>query len=93
MSHGGNIDGFSANVALLPRDRLGIVVLTNLDVTVMRTAVTYSLFDLVLGLPKMDWNAALGEQEKQREEAEAAAGKALAERRHAGNWSRPNVPS
>src|SRR5262249_17723241 len=84
VSHGGNIDGFSANVALLPRDRLGIVVLTNLDVTEMRTAVTFNVIDRVLGLAKTDWNAALGEQEKQREEQEAAARKERLAKRHQG---------
>src|SRR4030095_11200657 len=47
-------------------------------------AVAYSLFDQALGLPKTDWNADLGRQEKQREEQEAAAAKALAERRRPG---------
>src|SRR5262245_47105687 len=79
--HGGNIEGFSALVALLPRDHLGIVALTNRDVTQLPSAVAYSLFDRALGLPKTDWNAELGRQEKQREEQEAAAAKALAERR------------
>jgi hypothetical protein len=82
--HGGNIQGFSALVALLPRDRLGIVVLTNRHVTQLPSAVAYSLFDQALGLPKTDWNAELGRQEKQRENQEAAAVKALAERRRPG---------
>ena len=82
--HGGNIEGFSALVALLPRDHLGIVVLTNRDVTQLPSAVAYSLFDQALGLPKTDWNAELGRQEKQREEQVAAAAKALAERRRPG---------
>src|SRR5262245_46024929 len=82
--HGGNIDGFSALVALLPRHRLGIVVLTNRHVTQLPSAVAYSLFDQALGLPKTDWNAELGRQEKQRQEQEAAAAKALAERRRPG---------
>lgn len=29
VSHGGNIDGFSAEVALLPNERIGLVILTN----------------------------------------------------------------
>jgi CubicO group peptidase (beta-lactamase class C family) len=84
LYHAGNIEGFSALVALLPRDRLGIVVITNRDVTPLPSAVAYSLFDHALGLPKTDWNAELGRQEKQREEQEAAAAKALAERRRPG---------
>jgi CubicO group peptidase (beta-lactamase class C family) len=33
VDHGGNIDGFSAEVMILPQDNIGIVVLTNLDGT------------------------------------------------------------
>ena len=33
VHHGGNIDGFSAQVSLLPADGIGVVVLTNLDGT------------------------------------------------------------
>jgi len=82
--HGGNIDGFSALVALLPRDCLGIVILTNRDVTQLPSAVAYSLFDQALGLPQTDWNAAFGRQEQQREAQEAAAAQALAARRRPG---------
>ena len=33
VEHGGNIDGFSANVVLFPGDGIGIVALTNLNGT------------------------------------------------------------
>ena len=33
VEHGGNIDGFSANVSLFPQDGLSVVVLTNLNAT------------------------------------------------------------
>jgi CubicO group peptidase (beta-lactamase class C family) len=84
VQHRGDIDGFTANVALLPRDGLGIVVLTNLDVTPMVGAVTNSVIDLVLGLAKTDWNATLAEFVKKGEAQQAAARKERLDKRHPG---------
>lgn len=55
--HSGDIDGFSALVTLVPKSKLGIVILSNLDGSYMRYALQYNLLDLLLGLPKTDWNA------------------------------------
>jgi CubicO group peptidase (beta-lactamase class C family) len=58
LHHDGGIDGFSAHVALYPKDRLGLVVLANLDeVQPMELAVAQAIADLVLGLPKSNWTA------------------------------------
>lgn len=84
VQHRGDIDGFTANVALLPRDRLGIVVLTNLDETAMVGAVTNSVIDLTLGPPKTDWNATLAEFLKKGEEQQAAARQERLEKRRPG---------
>ena len=54
--HGGNIDGFSASVALYPRDSLGIVVLTNMNGTGLPGVVRNYVADQLLGLPTVDWN-------------------------------------
>jgi CubicO group peptidase (beta-lactamase class C family) len=56
IGHAGAIDGFRAHLALLPRDRLGIVLLNNLHETRMNQALSNSLIDLLLGLGKRDWN-------------------------------------
>jgi len=68
VSHTGGIDGFRARVVLLPKQNLGIVILTNSSVGTssasMHVAVTNSIVDLLLGLPKTDWNARYGEQVK-----------------------------
>jgi CubicO group peptidase (beta-lactamase class C family) len=82
VSHGGNIDGFTARVALLPRERLGIVVLANLNATAMNSSVSNSITDLVLGLPHKDWNAVYATQTRRSEEREAAARTAREEKRH-----------
>ncbi|MBB1642919.1 serine hydrolase [Sphingobacterium sp. UME9] len=56
VEHGGNINGFSANVAFFPTDTLGIVVLTNQNVSKVPTVVRNSIADILLGLNPIDWN-------------------------------------
>jgi CubicO group peptidase (beta-lactamase class C family) len=68
ISHTGGIDGFRARVVLLPKQKLGIVILTNSSVGTssasMHVAATNSIVDLLLGLPKTDWNTRYGQQVK-----------------------------
>jgi hypothetical protein len=73
VSHGGAIDGFRAHITLAPDDRLGIVLLNNLQGTQMNLAVSNSILDLVLGLDARDWNTVLGEAVKKEEAAAKAA--------------------
>src|SRR5271165_353618 len=56
VEHGGNIDGFSANLAFLPGERMGVVVLTNLDGNPVPDIVTMNVFDRLLGLDQIPWN-------------------------------------
>jgi CubicO group peptidase (beta-lactamase class C family) len=53
--HGGNIDGFSANVVLFPKDSLGMVVLTNLNGTPLVSLITQVAADRLLKLSQIDW--------------------------------------
>jgi CubicO group peptidase (beta-lactamase class C family) len=55
VAHGGNIDGFSANVALYPQDDLGIVVLTNLNGTPLRDLIVNVIADRLLKITPVDW--------------------------------------
>lgn len=55
VQHGGNIDGFSANVALFPKDGVGMVVLTNLNGTPLRDLITQVAADRLLKLSNIDW--------------------------------------
>jgi CubicO group peptidase (beta-lactamase class C family) len=71
LGHGGVIDGFRAQLNLLPEEGFGVVLLNNLDQTTMNLALGNSLMDLLLGAPKRDWNAYYLEQEKKRGEAAA----------------------
>lgn len=57
--HGGNIDGMSAMVGLMPEEELGVVVLTNMNQTGLMAALAYQAVDLMLGREDMDWSARL----------------------------------
>ncbi|HVS01538.1 MAG TPA: serine hydrolase [Thermoanaerobaculia bacterium] len=56
IHHGGNIDGFSALVSFLPRDGMGVVVLTNRDGTLLPQVVALSIYDRLLDLQRIDWS-------------------------------------
>lgn len=45
VHHGGNIDGMSALVAMLPEEQLGIVVLTNLNGSGLPSVLAHTLWD------------------------------------------------
>lgn len=55
MEHGGNIDGFSANVCLMPADDYGVVVLTNQDGSLVPALARDIVVDYFMSLPKTDW--------------------------------------
>jgi CubicO group peptidase (beta-lactamase class C family) len=81
VAHTGAIEGFRAQTTLLPRAKLGIVVLTNVDRTGVPPATSLALVDLLLDLPHKDWNAFyLDQEKKQREAADKAAQQRKAER-------------
>lgn len=70
VQHGGNIDGFSANVVLFPKNDIGIVVLTNLNGTPLRDLITRVIADRLFKLDKVEWLAAAAAN---RARSEAAA--------------------
>ena len=70
VEHGGNIDGFSANVVLLPQDDIGMVILTNMNGTSLRDLIAFVIADRLLELKSIDW---IGQGAARRAIAEAAA--------------------
>jgi CubicO group peptidase (beta-lactamase class C family) len=56
LQHAGAIDGFRCHFTLVPKSRLGIVLLCNLHQTRMNIALSNSLLEILLGLPHHDWN-------------------------------------
>jgi CubicO group peptidase (beta-lactamase class C family) len=59
VHHGGNIDGMSALVAMMPEEKLGLVILTNMNGSTVPTAIMYRIFDAFLQAPQKDWSAEL----------------------------------
>jgi hypothetical protein len=55
IHHGGNVDGFSTMVSLLPEEKVGVVVLSNHHPSAIRDVVPYVVFDKVLGLDPLPW--------------------------------------
>jgi CubicO group peptidase (beta-lactamase class C family) len=81
LSHAGAIDGFRAQIILLPKEKLGIVLLCNMHQSRVNLALGNDLIDLFLGLPKKDWNRHyLGVVEKERAAARARHEKQVRER-------------
>jgi CubicO group peptidase (beta-lactamase class C family) len=56
LSHAGNLSGMNAMVGLLPEERLGIVVLTNMEGNALRESLMYRIFDRYLGSSDRDWS-------------------------------------
>ena len=55
IQHGGNIDGFGAQVALLPEENLGFVLLTNVTATPLQQGSIPIVFEALVGpLPSSD---------------------------------------
>ncbi len=54
VSHGGGIDGFTSNVRFLPKDQLGVVVLTNSS-SPASGLIASNAVDRVLGLTEAPW--------------------------------------
>lgn len=78
VQHTGGIDGFISSMSWLPKDKIGIIVLTNLSgnnpVPVM---VARQLYDRLLGLAPVDWAA---RQRKADSTARQRQAKQLADR-------------
>jgi CubicO group peptidase (beta-lactamase class C family) len=82
LLHGGAIDGFRAHFTLVPKTRLGIVLLNNLDSTQMNLAVSNTLVDLFLGHPYKDWNAYYLDIQQTEDAQKEARARALRKSRH-----------
>ncbi len=71
--HTGMVDGYYGLVSLLPNDGIGVVVLTNRSKHQLPEVVSRWLFDRFLGLPEIDWNTRLEQQERAVREARERA--------------------
>jgi CubicO group peptidase (beta-lactamase class C family) len=65
--HNGGIDGFHSLLTMLPEDKMGVVILSNLDDNRALEPIAYSAFDRLLALslePWLDRYQALGDKAK-----------------------------
>jgi CubicO group peptidase (beta-lactamase class C family) len=84
LQHAGLIDGFRCHFTLVPKARLGIVLLCNLHQTRMNIALSNGLLDMLLELPHRqhrDWNAIVHAAER-KDEAEAEKKEREKQRHH-----------
>jgi CubicO group peptidase (beta-lactamase class C family) len=71
VSHGGAIDGFRAQVTLLPNDGFGIILLANLGGNNMPECLRAAIADELLGLEAQGWNKRYLEVAKKQEDETA----------------------
>lgn len=90
LHHGGNIDGFTSFVSFLPQDGVGVVVLSNLGQTYLPFALTFHIYDRLLGLPDQDWSGFFRARRQELEVATEAQRKAEEQDRKLG--TRPSHP-
>jgi CubicO group peptidase (beta-lactamase class C family) len=57
VEKGGDIDGQSSEVAMMPDLHVGFVLLSNLNNSFLRNPLMYRIFDAYLGGPQRDWSA------------------------------------
>ena len=76
VEHGGNIDGFSADVIFFPSDSIGIVVLANQNGSSVPSLVRNTIADRLINVESTDWikryKDRKAKQEDVEEEVEAA---------------------
>ncbi|MGD9347184.1 MAG: serine hydrolase, partial [Candidatus Aminicenantes bacterium] len=84
VSHGGNIDGFSAMVCLLPDDGVGIVALTNKNGSPLPELLIRHAMDLLLESETKDWIGQTVERIARGKEMEKDAEEKKVTRRKSG---------
>jgi CubicO group peptidase (beta-lactamase class C family) len=91
--HPGVIDGYAAMLAILPDDRLGVVVLSNMSGTnPVPRAVAYAVLDAALGLPQLPWAERLKDRHAAWRAARTAAVAARAKHDAAARAARTPPP-
>ena len=84
VSHGGALNGFRSQVALLPKQNAGVVLLTNVGRGYSIIALRNSILDQILNAsPPRDWSAYFMDIEAKADAAADVAKRERAEKRHA----------
>ncbi|WP_158508999.1 alpha/beta fold hydrolase [Gemmatirosa kalamazoonensis] len=90
VQHGGNVDGFTSLVAMLPEEHFGLVFLTNMNGTGLPTALMNKIFDLQLKAPARDWSGDMRARVEQQQ-ARARTAQQRAEAQRVPN-TKPSLP-
>ncbi len=72
VSHGGGLSGFSAMLAFMPQQKIGVVVLTN-RYSPMPNIVALNAHDRLLGLQHVPWSQRIKVQQQKQKESAAEA--------------------
>jgi CubicO group peptidase (beta-lactamase class C family) len=88
LSHTGGLWGFRCRIVLVPSEKFGVVVLTNSGAgasgAAMHVALSSTIVDQALGLPRKDWNAFFDGQAKRLEAEDKKKEEERAKKRHRG---------
>ena len=71
VAHTGGVNGFVTSVALVPEEKLGIVVLTNTDANNFYESLRYEILDAYLGLPYRNYSGLQLQRFQQHEKEQA----------------------
>lgn len=55
VHHSGSINWTRTHVGMIPAERIGVVVIANLNSSNLQQAITYRVLDALMGLPARDW--------------------------------------
>lgn len=56
VQHTGTVNFMRSQVAMMPEEGIGVVILGNLTTSALQTALMYRVFDALLGRPDRDWS-------------------------------------
>jgi len=73
IEHGGNLDGFSSVFTFLPNEKIGVVVLTNLDSSPLPDVIAFNALDRLLGTDQIPWSKRYLQSEIAGRQSEADA--------------------
>jgi len=83
VEHGGNIDGFSADVIFFPSDSIGIVVLANQNGSSVPSLVRNTIADRLINVERTDWIKRYEDRKAEQEDVEVESEDAPTQKKQA----------
>jgi len=77
IMHTGGVNGYLSSVTMIPKDHLGVIILTNTDQNAFYEALKWDILDAYLGLPFTDYSGKYLNFFKAQQDAERAKDKKL----------------